>query len=116
MLTAAEIGDIQVFKWGRNNGMKWHPMTCTVAKKCAHFDIAEWAVKNGCPKDEHSQGRIQRTTNGRRLELSRYVVQEEAVEQEDDDEEQEDDEDQEDDEEQEDDEDQEDDEEQEDNV
>jgi hypothetical protein len=93
MLTAAEIGDIEVFKWLRNNGMKWHPMTCTVANQCAHFDIAEWAVKNGCPKDEHSKGRIQSTTNGRRLELSRYVE---------DDEEQEGDEDQEDDEEQED--------------
>ncbi len=93
MLMAAEVGEIEVFKWLRNIGMKWHPMTCTVANQCAHFDIAEWAVKNGCPKDERSQGRIQGTTNGRRLELSRYVE---------DDEEQEGDEDQEDDEEQED--------------
>ncbi len=70
--------------------MKWHPMTCTVANQYAHFDIAECAVKNGCPNDEHSKGRIKGTTNGRRLELSRYVEddeeQEEAVEQEDDEE------------------------------
>ena len=28
MLIAAQVGDIEVFKWLRNNGMKWHPMTC----------------------------------------------------------------------------------------
>jgi hypothetical protein len=83
MLIAANVGDIEVFKWLRNNGMKWHPMTYTVAP----YDIAEWAVKNGCPKDEHSRGRRTSFTIAKRLELSAYVkvdepFQEEEVEEE----------------------------------
>jgi len=35
--------------------------------------IAEWAVKNGCPKDEYTSGRISVTTKAKRLELSVYV-------------------------------------------
>eukprot|EP01031_Cornospumella_fuschlensis_P030192 gene30192-36471_t len=86
MLMAAQVGDIEVFKWLRNNGMKWHPMTCTVATKYFHDDIAEWAVKNGCPKDEYTSGRIS-FTKAKRLELSVYVkvdepLQEEEVEEE----------------------------------
>ena len=86
MLIAAQVGDIEVFKWLRNNGMKWHPLTYTAAKNSFHYDIAEWAVKNGCPKDEHSRGRIS-FTKAKRLELSVYVkvdepLQEEEVEEE----------------------------------
>ena len=72
MLLAAQVGDIEVFKWLRNNGMKWHPLTCTAANNSFHYDIAEWAVKNGCPKDEHSRGRFS-FTSAKRLELSVYV-------------------------------------------
>ena len=36
--------------------IQWHPSTYTVAKKSFHDDIAEWAVKNGCPKDEYTSG------------------------------------------------------------
>jgi hypothetical protein len=83
MLIAAQVGDIEVFKWLRNNGMKWHPMTCTLAPD----DIAEWAVKNGCPKDEYTSGRRTSFTIAERLELSVYVkvdepLQEEEVEEE----------------------------------
>jgi hypothetical protein len=78
MLMAAQVGDIEVFKWLRNNGMKWHPSTYTVAKKFLHFDIAEWALKNGCPKDEHSRGKIS-LTSAIRLELSVYVQEEEET-------------------------------------
>ena len=62
MVIAAEVGDIEVFKWLRNNGMKWHPMTYPVAKQFFKIDIAEWALKNGCPKDAHSRGKISYTT------------------------------------------------------
>ena len=62
MLIAAQVGDIEVFKWLRNNGMKWHPMTYPVAKQFFKIDIAEWALKNGCPKDAHSRGKISYTT------------------------------------------------------
>eukprot|EP01036_Dinobryon_divergens_P032877 gene32877-42554_t len=55
---------------------KRHPLTNTVTKKSFHDDIAEWAVKNGCPKDEHSRGRIS-FTKAKRLELSVYVKVEE---------------------------------------
>ena len=72
MLLAALGGDIEIFKWLRNNGMKWHPSTYTVAKQSYHYDIAEWAVKNGCPKDEYTSGRIS-VTKAKRLELSVYV-------------------------------------------
>jgi hypothetical protein len=78
MRMAAQVGDIEVFKWLRNNGMKWHPSTYTVAKKFLHFDIAEWALKNGCPKDEHSRGKIS-LTSAIRLELSVYVQEEEET-------------------------------------
>ena len=72
MLIAAQVGDIEVFKWLRNNGMKWHPLTYAVAKQFFHYDIAEWALKNGCPKDKHSRGRFS-FTKAKRLELSVYV-------------------------------------------
>ena len=72
MLMAVQVGDIEVFKWLRNNGMKWHPLTYAVAKQFFHDDIAEWALKNGCPKDEHSRGRLS-LTSAIRLELSVYV-------------------------------------------
>ena len=72
MLIAAQVGDIEVFKWLRNNGMKWHPSTYTLTKQSFHNDIAEWAVKNGCPKDEYTSGRIS-NTKAKRLELSVYV-------------------------------------------
>jgi ankyrin repeat protein len=72
MLLAAQVGDIEVFKWLRNNGMKWHPLTYAVAKQFFHYDIAEWALKNGCPKDKHSRGRFS-FTKAKRLELSVYV-------------------------------------------
>ena len=72
MLMAALRGDIEVFKWLRNKGMKWHPSTYKVAKQSFHYDIAEWAVKNGCPKDEYTSGRIS-VTKAKRLELSVYV-------------------------------------------
>ena len=62
MVIAALSGDIEVFKWLRNNGMKWHPMTYPVAKQFFKIDIAEWALKNGCPKDAHSRGKISYTT------------------------------------------------------
>ena len=52
--------------------IQWHPSTYTVAKKSFHDDIAEWAVKNGCPKDEYTSGRIS-VTKAKRLELSVYV-------------------------------------------
>jgi hypothetical protein len=78
MLIAAQVGDIEVFKWLRNNGMKWHPKTCTVASD----DIAEWAVKNGCPKDEHSRGRRTSFTIAKRLELSEYVKVDEPLQEE----------------------------------
>ena len=69
MLMAAEVGDIEVFKWLRNNGMKWHPRTYTVAKQFFKIDIAEWALKNGCPKDAHSRGNFS-NTKAFRLELT----------------------------------------------
>jgi hypothetical protein len=72
MLMAALRGDIEVFKWLRNKGVKWHPSTYKVAKQSFHYDIAEWAVKNGCPKDEYTSGRIS-NTKAKRLELSVYV-------------------------------------------
>eukprot|EP01035_Chromulina_nebulosa_P011984 gene11984-biopygen10098 len=58
-------------------------MTCTLAPD----DIAEWAVKNGCPKDEYTSGRRTSFTIAERLELSVYVkvdepLQEEEVEEE----------------------------------
>ena len=58
-----------------------------VASDDIHSDIAEWAVKNGCPKDEHSRGRRTSFTIAKRLELSVYVrvdepFQEEEVEEE----------------------------------
>jgi hypothetical protein len=86
MLMAAQVGDIEVFKWLRNNGMKWHPMTYAVAKNSFHDDIAEWALKNGCPKDKHARGKIS-LTSAIRLELSVYdkvdePLQEEEVEEE----------------------------------
>ena len=81
MLFAAQVGDIEVFKWLRNNGMKWHPMTCTVATNYFHDDIAEWAVKNGCPKDEYTSGRIS-FTKAKRLELSVYVKVDEPLQEE----------------------------------
>ena len=56
ILIAALRGDLEIFKWLRYNGMKWHPSTYTVAKKSFHDDIAELAVKNGCPKDEYTSG------------------------------------------------------------
>ena len=48
--------------------------------------IAEWAVKNGCPKDKHARGKIS-LTSAIRLELSVYdkvdePLQEEEVEEE----------------------------------
>ena len=72
MLLAAQVGDIEVFKWLRNNGMKWHPLTYALAKQFFHYDIAEWALKNGCPKDKHSRDRFS-FTKAKRLELSVYV-------------------------------------------
>jgi hypothetical protein len=66
--------------------MKWHPMTYAVAKNSFHDDIAEWALKNGCPKDKHARGKIS-LTSAIRLELSVYdkvdePLQEEEVEEE----------------------------------
>jgi hypothetical protein len=81
MLMAAQVGDIEVFKWLRNNGMKWHPLTYKEARKCLHFDIAEWALKNGCPKDEHSRGKFSYTkANG--LELTKWDKVEETLQEE----------------------------------
>ena len=81
ILIAALRGDLEIFKWLRYNGMKWHPSTYTVAKKSFHDDIAEWAVKNGCPKDEHSRGRFS-LTSAKRLELSMYVKVDEPLQEE----------------------------------
>jgi hypothetical protein len=81
MLMAAEVGNIEVFKWLRNNGMKWHPMTYEVAKNSFHVDIAEWAIKNGCPKDKNSSGRSS-FKKAKRLELTEYVKEEETLQEE----------------------------------
>ncbi len=61
--------------------MKWHPMTYEVAMHCAHFDIAEWAVKNGCPQDKHTSGRLS-LKKAKRLELTEYVKVEETLQEE----------------------------------
>jgi len=82
MLMAAQVGDIEVFKWLRNNGMKWHPMTYAVAKNSFHDDIAEWALKNGCPKDKHARGKIS-LTSAIQLELSMYDKVDEPLQEED---------------------------------
>jgi hypothetical protein len=81
MLMAAQVGDIEVFKWLRNNGMKWHPLTYTVARNSFHDDIAEWALKNGCPKDEHSRGKFS-YTKANRLELTKWDKVEETLQEE----------------------------------
>jgi hypothetical protein len=81
MLMAAEVGNIEVFKWLRNNGMKWHPMIYEVAKNSFHVDIAEWAIKNGCPKDKNSSGRSS-FKKAKRLELTEYVKVEETLQEE----------------------------------
>jgi hypothetical protein len=81
MLMAAEVGNIEVFKWLRNNGMKWHPMTYEVAKNSFHVDIAEWAIKNGCPKDKNSSGRLT-FKKAKRLELTEYFKVEETLQEE----------------------------------
>ena len=77
MVIAALSGDIEVFKWLRNNGMKWHPSTYKVAKQSFHYDIAKWALKNGCPKDAHSRGKIS-YTKAFRLKLTGWDTVEET--------------------------------------
>jgi len=61
--------------------MKWHPMTYEVAKNSFHVDIAEWAIKNGCPKDKNSSGRLT-FKKAKRLELTEYVKVEETLQEE----------------------------------
>jgi hypothetical protein len=61
--------------------MKWHPLTYTVARNSFHDDIAEWALKNGCPKDEHSRGKFS-YTKANRLELTKWDKVEETLQEE----------------------------------
>ena len=74
LVLAAEEGDIEVFKWLRNNGMKWDDMAIGVAEKNDNQDIIDWAIKNGCPKGSYeAEKRSPRQRKGR-LELSSYTV------------------------------------------
>jgi len=73
LVLAAEEGDIEVFKWLRNNGMKWDDMAIGVAEKNDNQDIIDWAIKNGCPKGSYkAEKRSPRQRKGR-LELSSYI-------------------------------------------
>jgi hypothetical protein len=83
MLMAAQFGDIEIFKWLRNIGMKWHPLTYQTAKMFVKIDIAEWELKNGCPKDIYSRGIIS-NTKAFRLELTDWEEHEDEEEHEED--------------------------------
>jgi ankyrin repeat protein len=79
LVVAATIGDIEVFKWLRNSGMKWHPMIWKVAEECNHLDIAKWTIQNGCPSDGVCPGYYGKPKK-KGLDLSEYKEEQEDKE------------------------------------
>jgi len=46
---AAEVGNLEILKWARENGCEWTDKVCTRAMKGQHFEVLQWARANGCP-------------------------------------------------------------------
>lgn len=70
---AAREGDIEVFKWLRNNGAKWDRSTLKAAYQKGHHDIVDWAIMNGCPKGVYKrEGKPPARKRNGRLKLSPY--------------------------------------------
>jgi hypothetical protein len=45
---AAEMGQLEVLKWGKENGYHLGSMICIFASKNGHLDILKWAINNSC--------------------------------------------------------------------
>jgi len=45
---AAASGNLDLLKWGRENGCPWDEWTCTLAAAGGHLDTLQWARENGC--------------------------------------------------------------------
>ena len=43
-----DIEQFDILKWARENGCRWHTLTCAFAAKNGHFEILKWARENGC--------------------------------------------------------------------
>ena len=70
---AAREGDIEVFKWLRNNGAKWDKSTLKAAYQKGHHNIVDWAIMNGCPKGVYKrEGKPPARKRNGRLKLSPY--------------------------------------------
>ena len=69
---AAECGDIEVFKWLRNNGASWDVNTIACADNMDNDDIVDWAIKNRCPKGGYKREFKSLKQRKGRLELSPY--------------------------------------------
>jgi hypothetical protein len=47
--SAARSGFLDVLKWARSNGYPWDKKTYENATSKNHWNVARWAVENGCP-------------------------------------------------------------------
>jgi len=47
--SAALLGDLEVFKWLRNEGCPWDERAVNVAAKWGNMEVLKWAVQNDCP-------------------------------------------------------------------
>jgi hypothetical protein len=46
---AAEEGHFDLLEWAQKNGCPWNARTCIAAAEMAHLTILQWARENGCP-------------------------------------------------------------------
>ena len=49
---AAEVGNLDVLKWLRENECPWDRWTCAYAAEHGHLEMLKWARENDCPWDE----------------------------------------------------------------
>jgi hypothetical protein len=49
---AAEVGNLDVLKWARENDCPWDDETCANAAEGGHLEVLKWARENDCPWDE----------------------------------------------------------------
>jgi hypothetical protein len=49
---AAEGGHLEVLKWARENDCPWDELTCAHAAWKGHLEVLKWARENGCPSNE----------------------------------------------------------------
>ena len=51
---AAENGHLEVLQWARQNECKWDYSTCAYAAKNGHLEVLQWARQNGCEWDSNT--------------------------------------------------------------